>query len=137
MIYFIQGDITRLIKIGRTDDATVEARVRSLKVGSPDLLRVLGVARLGNMEQTRQLERDLHKRFAGQRKHGEWFAETPELLETIKRLCDPVTTEQERLAARWRETEMRYASKNSDAQRIMRERRFVIRREPQRQDATP
>ena len=126
VVYFIQGEITKLVKIGVVGEGSLELRLRALKCGSPDLLQVVGVVGIGSVE-SRSLERELHDRFAGIRKHGEWFEPTQELLEMIGRLCDPSTRGMARREIRWRETELRANRKNSSALRMMRERRFVLR----------
>ncbi len=77
-VYFIQGQITGLIKIGWT--ISVEGRLFTLQASSPDKLKVLGWFP-GNGRE----ERALHKHFASCRSHGEWFFPEPELLAEVKR----------------------------------------------------
>ena len=73
--YFIQGVMTRLIKIGFTSGAVLD-RLETMQVGSPDELVVLKVVS-GNKE------RKYHDRFSLSRVRGEWFKPDIELLEFI------------------------------------------------------
>lgn len=77
--YFIQGKITRRIKIGKTT-TTVGERLRTLQTGSPDELGVIGICFGPGLT-----ERSLHGMFSSSRLHGEWFAETPDLLKFIEK----------------------------------------------------
>ncbi len=76
--YFIQGDTTRLIKIGRTV-GTAEERLQELQPYSPDILRVLKVV-------SRNIEIECHRKFQKWRIHGEWFLPDDELLLYIQQL---------------------------------------------------
>jgi integrase len=71
-VYFIAPESRQSVKIGYARD--VEARHRDLQNSSCEPLVVLGVVAGGT-----SLERELHKRFATHRSHGEWF-----------RLSDPI-----------------------------------------------
>lgn len=73
--YFVQREITGLVKIGNT--LNMPTRLRALQCGSPDILRVLRTVR-GNRES------EFHERFSHLRMHGEWFKASSELLEFIK-----------------------------------------------------
>lgn len=75
MIYFIQAEGIGHVKIGYTDGDDVSDRAAALQTGSPVPLRVLGTI-LGTLED----EKNLHRRFAAHRVHGEWFKPVPELL---------------------------------------------------------
>lgn len=77
MIYFIQAENGH-IKIGFTDGEDANVRLATLQTGSPVLLKLLGT-----IEGTVEHEKDLHRRFAAHRVHGEWFQAIPELLELI------------------------------------------------------
>lgn len=77
-VYFIQGAITRLIKIGYTKNP--QERLCGLQIGSPDKLTLLLCLR-------NVTEQSLHVRFAKSREHGEWFAPGKDLLDFIKREC--------------------------------------------------
>lgn len=72
-VYFIQGRVTGLIKIGFSRD--VASRLEALRSASPDALDVLGVVDGGQA-----LERALHARFREFTEHGEWFRPSPDLL---------------------------------------------------------
>lgn len=78
--YFIQADIGGPIKIGKTND--IRGRIETFQVGCPFRLVVLATA--PNSGETS--ERSLHKRFASQRVHGEWFEPHPALEELISKL---------------------------------------------------
>jgi len=76
--YFIQGKLTRLIKIGMAINP--EARLRALQAMSPDKLILLHVV-------DGYRERELHYRFDIQRSHGEWFY-PEEIEEYLKIILD-------------------------------------------------
>lgn len=78
MIYFIQAEGVGHIKIGFTADEDVLVRLADLQTGSPVPLRVLGTTPGAVVE-----EKNLHRRFAAHRVHGEWFRPVPELLALI------------------------------------------------------
>ncbi len=73
-VYFVRGKATRLVKIGFSTD--VGARIDALRAQSPDDLELLGV-----LQGTLQTERALHARFWELTHHGEWFRESPELIQ--------------------------------------------------------
>lgn len=75
-VYFIQGETSKLIKIGYSQD--VQGRLDNLRASSPESLLLL-IAINGD----RQLEKQLHHRFSGLRKHGEWFCPDQEILDLI------------------------------------------------------
>lgn len=79
-IYFIQGETTKLIKIGLTA-GRAEGRLFTLQTGSPDKLVLLKA-----VPAPAAMERMLHERFAAARRHGEWFEPTAELLAYIAEL---------------------------------------------------
>jgi hypothetical protein len=68
VIYFIQAQTLKLIKIGLAEN--VETRVRKLALSSPDRLQVLGMQ---HCDRGGLLEAELHQTFAAHRAHGEWF----------------------------------------------------------------
>jgi len=90
MIYFVQGTITKNIKIGyvsagRTPYSDsysrdrVIARIRGIQSSDPLVcLRVI--------EGSRQEERLMHLKFYHAWSHGEWFKPVPELLEYVNGL---------------------------------------------------
>ncbi len=79
MIYFIQGEVTRLIKIGYAQCAI--ARLTQLQTGSPDKLLILGVILTG------ERDRHWHSMFEDDRVRGEWFAPSERLLAYIRAYC--------------------------------------------------
>lgn len=74
--YLIQGETTRLIKIGKTL-GNVSERLAQLQAASPDVLRIIGIIH-GDME------RRLHATFAVHRAHGEWFHPHPDVLKFLE-----------------------------------------------------
>jgi len=78
-IYFIQGGSDNLIKIGFAKD--LNGRISRLQNGSPCKLNILAT-----MEGTPMLEKELHKKFAPYRRHGEWFEPAEEILNYVKAL---------------------------------------------------
>lgn len=87
-VYFVQaGDA---VKIGMSKD--IPKRLRTLRTMSPLPLELLGAVPGG-----RQEEAELHREWATQRLHGEWFRAAPELLGRIADLCraDALAAEEE------------------------------------------
>lgn len=78
--YFIQGEQTKLIKIGKSHD--LFRRLQVLQMGSPDRLRIL--AAISN--KSGNFERECHLQFESSRVHGEWFNPSEELLSFIAAL---------------------------------------------------
>lgn len=66
-VYFVAAESVALIKIGRTGD--VRRRMNALRVASPVHLQLLATIE----DPAGTLERELHRRFADLRAHGEWF----------------------------------------------------------------
>lgn len=62
--YFIQGQVTEKIKIGKSFDP--KKRLSDLQVGSPDNLVLLAVLEGDH-------EKRLHERFKSTHSHGEWY----------------------------------------------------------------
>jgi hypothetical protein len=77
-IYFIQGTVTKNIKIGRTV-RDIQKRLNEMQ--SSDPLVCLKITK-GDKDD----ERLLHDRFKHAWSHGEWFKPTPDLLNFIDRL---------------------------------------------------
>lgn len=75
-VYFIQADGGGPIKIGCSSN--VEQRLADLQKSSPVTLRCLFRAPGGF-----EIERELHGMFRRHRRHGEWFADAPELHEFL------------------------------------------------------
>ena len=78
MIYFIQNELTKNIKIGYSNDP--EKRIKSLKTSIPENISILKVINGSRIE-----EKQIHKMFDKYRITGEWFYENKEILEFIKR----------------------------------------------------
>jgi hypothetical protein len=76
LIYFVRAPINGFIKIGYTTN--VEGRLAALRAHCAVELELLGT-----MRGTIHDERSLHARFWQHRRHGEWFASSPELLAFI------------------------------------------------------
>jgi len=88
VIYFMMGEITRLIKIGYClDFRTFKVRLYNFKANSPERLWVLGTIEDGDED----MEESLHKKFQSVNNHNEWFDESTELLRFIfeSRDCSP------------------------------------------------
>lgn len=67
-IYFVQGELTKLVKIGFT--LRLKNRMMTLKIFSPDMLSLLGYLR-----GPAALEKEVHDCLRIFRRHGEWFTE--------------------------------------------------------------
>ena len=76
-VYFIQGSKSGLIKIGHSQDPRARHKTLRTMGGEPIVL-------LAYTPGARQAETELHQRFQQQRRHGEWFSPSPELLEIVK-----------------------------------------------------
>lgn len=83
-VYFIQGESTKLIKIGKANDPI--ERLKGLQTGSPDKLVLLGVIPCTSVQVQ---EVALHEDFQAFKVHGEWFSPSPELLEYISKATTP------------------------------------------------
>jgi len=79
-VYFLQGAKTKLVKIGFSRFPQHRARLH--QCGSPDLLKLVGL-----MVADRLAEGQIHRIFAKDRLHGEWFKPSPELLSFVKEKC--------------------------------------------------
>lgn len=72
-VYFIADESNGAVKIG-TCTGDPFRRLRTLQTGHPAALELLFYLKGG-----RDLERELHQRFAGLRRRGEWFTRGPEI----------------------------------------------------------
>ena len=81
MIYFIQGALTRLIKIGKAIDC--ERRLKNMQCGSPDKLHIIKQVYVSNDVEAEYL---LHSRFHFCRQHGEWFSPDEKLVKFMETL---------------------------------------------------
>lgn len=81
MIYFIQAEKLRLIKIGfcKSEFHVIE-RLKELQIGSPDKLNLIGII---SPHGTKSFEALLHRQFKHIHSHGEWFFENDKLLSYI------------------------------------------------------
>lgn len=80
MIYFIQEEQRRAIKIGYTAGDPLD-RMADLQTGNPDTLNLIGVT-----SGTTKKEGKLHDVFSPEHIRGEWFKPSTRLLNHIKRL---------------------------------------------------
>ena len=85
-VYFIQGKITRFVKIGWT--VNPDQRLAGMQANSPDKLTLLKVIK-GDIPY----EKHLHKQFASIRNHGEWFYPSRGLMAFIQSLKGLKTNE--------------------------------------------
>lgn len=78
-VYFARAVDGGPIKIGRASSPTM--RLAQLQAMSPVPLEIIGLCRGGSLE-----ENHLHRKFAKQRQHGEWFEPCEELLKLVEGL---------------------------------------------------
>lgn len=76
--YFIQGETTRLVKIGRTNGSPAK-RLTELQPYSPDKLTILAWVKA-------DIESECHEAFAYCRAHGEWFKPGTKLMDFIAKI---------------------------------------------------
>lgn len=76
-VYFIRRGTNGGVKIGYAENP--HSRMRGMQTANEDELFLLGAIKGG-----REVEQELHRRFAAGRKRGEWFHATPELLAFIE-----------------------------------------------------
>lgn len=76
MIYFMQADIGGPIKIGYCGEDKLDQRVKALQTYCPFPL----VVRKTIPGASRGIEKRLHRAFAPERLHGEWFYASPMLV---------------------------------------------------------
>ena len=79
-ICFIQGEMTRRIHIGETQNLPHQ-RLSALQLNSPDRLKLLKVIQASKGDAAQ-----LHQQFAENRLHGEWFYPSQPLLKFIESL---------------------------------------------------
>ena len=77
-VYFVQGEITRRIKIGYSE--SVDKRMKALETSEP--LRLLHVIPNAGTD----VESGLHKKFSHLRVIGEWFEGEQEILDYLRSL---------------------------------------------------
>jgi hypothetical protein len=83
VVYFVQGDVTKRIKIGFTS-GRIWDRIDALQTGSPEKLILLR-----EILATPLFESHLHKLFARHRLHGEWFTNHDDILYFIDNYSRP------------------------------------------------
>ncbi|WP_273024334.1 GIY-YIG nuclease family protein [Rheinheimera sp.] len=81
VVYFIQGKLTKRIKIGSTQ-WPIDERMKNLQIGSPDELIFLGAYLGDNFTETQ-----LHNLFVEARLHGEWFEPSIAIEQFILKHC--------------------------------------------------
>ena len=80
MIYFIQTDTTKAVKIGYTRSRrTLKTRLQALQTATPETLTVLKLIR-----GTKHDEAEIHHRFRRSHIRGEWYKASRALLKYIK-----------------------------------------------------
>lgn len=82
-VYFIQGELSGLIKIGYSRN--IVARICDLQSGSGEHVVLLGIVRGSS-----SIERNLHKRFDKYRRHGEWFEPDPVILKYVEQKTEKI-----------------------------------------------
>ena len=65
-LYFIQSDVTGMIKIGRSKNP--EKRLKQLQTGNPNKLKLIA-----SFENSGWKEKIIHERLERWSEHGEWF----------------------------------------------------------------
>lgn len=78
-IYFLYAPVSRRMKIGYTKFFT--SRFSKIQSNSPEQLEVLRV-----IEGDGRLEKMLHRLFAEEHSHGEWFDASVKMVEFVKNL---------------------------------------------------
>ena len=83
IVYFMQGQLTGLIKIGHTTRSSLVLRITQCQTGSPDILRLIGIVDYPDSIEYNELY--IQQLFNSFRVQGEWFRPNPELIDFIKR----------------------------------------------------
>jgi hypothetical protein len=81
-VYALRNHLSRAVKIGRTAD--LRRRWAKLEMESGNLLQLVSIWRTAN---SRRLERQLHERWAAERRLGEWFADDLVLRDINDQVC--------------------------------------------------
>lgn len=76
LVYFIVADATKMVKIGVS--TSVSRRLIDLQSSCPVSLRVAAT-----IPGDAKIEAAMHRRFAGDRAHNEWFRLSPDILRAI------------------------------------------------------
>jgi hypothetical protein len=77
-VYFAHAAALGFVKIGVTAD--IYDRMKTLQVGCPDDLRLIGVIVAESADEADTIEGRLHHEWRTARARGEWFRAEPELL---------------------------------------------------------
>ena len=78
---------TGLVKIGMSGDPV--RRARALGAAAGERVEILATVAFASTDEARQAERQAHAAHAAHRRHGEWFADVPEIHEYFARLAPP------------------------------------------------
>ncbi|MFB8166021.1 GIY-YIG nuclease family protein [Streptomyces rubiginosohelvolus] len=92
-VYLIGSTDSSLVKIGWTDNP--KRRLRDLQTGSPVLLQLLAVFEGGPI-----VEAELHRQFADQRRHGEWFDLGPDPVAVVSPFVKAAQVEEDERTGR-------------------------------------
>lgn len=87
MIYFVQAEETRLVKIGRCADGNLDERVKAMQTGCPHKLVVIGVVEEGGGKGVS--EEGLHHHFAKLHVRGEWYQLSNDVLDFLNKEGKP------------------------------------------------
>jgi|SRR5208282_245273 len=88
MIYFVQGELTKLVKIGKA--VNCEHRLKNLQCGSPDKLNIIKQIHIIGTAADYEAENLLHKSFKFCRRHGEWFEPVNQFMDFVAALSDEI-----------------------------------------------
>jgi hypothetical protein len=81
-VYFILAPEVNRIKIGLS--SSVLDRLRNMQVGSPVILKCIGVIEYPSEYEARKREKNYHNKFYSQHFNGEWFNCTDGLTQEIE-----------------------------------------------------
>jgi len=122
----VQGELTRLIKIGRTGSDDMAVRLSSLQVGSPDKLAVLATVKTSGTVQDCTIERTLHNRLLPHRSHGEWFYAPDEVVRDLALIAsEEASLEHTRVLGKMPKRARRLQLKGSDWFKVKRREQAV------------
>lgn len=79
VVYFAQGEETKRIKIGCTQREGLKQRLSALRTGCSERLKLVGYLLCSDAVS----EKWLHKFFAAERLHGEWFRQSYRLFKFV------------------------------------------------------
>lgn len=93
-VYFVRCG--PYVKIGVAGQGRLHDRLAELQVGNPEHLSLLGIMRGGH-----RVEHQLHRRWARNRRRGEWFLLTMDLAQFIVAACGDDAAPDLLKVARW------------------------------------